>query len=163
LKKLVGLMPMRLHWKGAAGGGPSEIFVKVKPLDEESMVIMDGMAQMCGPRVASAWRRFRGLTPFHGTHLRELAIADQTDERSSRHMPRVWRTFRDDAREAFVIVMDQITGAELIDAADDIRGWSRDHIEAALRGIAEVHAPWLGREDELRAQPQLMLGSAPSA
>jgi NADP-dependent 3-hydroxy-3-methylglutaryl-CoA reductase len=161
LKKLVGLMPMRLHWRGAAGGGRSDVFVKSKPLDEESMVIMNGMAQMCGPRVFAAWRRFKDQTVFKGTHKRELAIVEQTDERIRRHMPRVWDTFRDDAREAYVIVMEQLTRAELIDAADDVRGWTRDHVEAALRGVAEVHAVWLGREDELRAQP--WLGTVASA
>src|SRR5262249_4232016 len=39
--------------------------------------------------------------------------------------------------------------------------WSRDHIEAAIRGIAEVHSVWLGREDELRKQP--WLGAVASA
>ena len=47
------------------------------------------------------------------------------------------------------------TGVVLMDTADDSSGWAADAIEAAMRGIAEVQPIWLGREEELRAQPWL--------
>lgn len=42
-----------------------------------------------------------------------------------------------------------------MDSADDVSGWTPDHIFAALDGIAELHSIWLGREDELSQQPWL--------
>ena len=50
----------------------------------------------------------------------------------------------------------------LKDTADDVSAWTNEAVEAALRGIAQVHAVWLGRERELAEQPWLgpVLGSA---
>jgi len=44
----------------------------------------------------------------------------------------------------------------LMDTADDVSGWTPEHIRVAIKGIAEVHSIWYGREDELRQQPWVM-------
>jgi thiamine kinase-like enzyme len=44
---------------------------------------------------------------------------------------------------------------DLLDSADDVSGWRRDCIEAAICGLAELHAIWYGREKELLTQPWL--------
>jgi thiamine kinase-like enzyme len=36
-----------------------------------------------------------------------------------------------------------------------VAGWRRECIEAAILGLAELHAIWYGREERLRAQPWL--------
>jgi len=48
-------------------------------------------------------------------------------------------------------VLERLQGMVLMDSADDVSGWGRAEIEAALRGLAEIHAVWYGREAELRA------------
>ncbi len=157
LKKWIGFTSRRLLVRrgGAETVSPVDVFVKSKPLDDETMVIMDAMAFMCGPRVGSAWHRFRDRTPFRGCHVRELGVCAERDPRFTRHAPIIYRTFRDDAREAYVLVSERLADLELMDSADDVSGWDRTAVEAALVGIAEVHAIWLGREAELRAQPWL--------
>jgi thiamine kinase-like enzyme len=37
----------------------------------------------------------------------------------------------------------------LMDSADDTSSWTAEHIQVAIRGIAEVHSIWYGKEAEL--------------
>jgi hydroxymethylglutaryl-CoA reductase (NADPH) len=43
----------------------------------------------------------------------------------------------------------------LMDSANAPAAWTDDYLDAAVRGIASIHAIWYGREDELRARPWL--------
>jgi NADP-dependent 3-hydroxy-3-methylglutaryl-CoA reductase len=161
VRKLVGLLPYRLEVTGREGDRAIDVVVKSKPLDEEILLVSTTMAQMAGPPVATAWGRHRDVSPFAGCHVRELILYQQGDSRFTRHAPRALCTFRDDRREAYVLVLERIADPILLDATDDPGAWKEDLVDAALRGIADVHAIWLGRERELAAQP--WLGTPPSA
>ncbi len=154
--KQIGHQPMRLRYRTVGGEhGSLELMVKLKPLDEEVLLAAGTVAALGGERLARAWSHFGRRVGFVGTHLRELALAELRDERLRRHAPTVYLTHRDDAREAYVLVMELLRDVELLDSADDPSGWGPAQLEAALRGIAQVHAIWYGREDELLAQPWL--------
>jgi thiamine kinase-like enzyme len=51
--------------------------------------------------------------------------------------------------------MEKLENMVLMDSADDTSAWTKEPIEAALRGISEMHAIWLNREEELKQQPWL--------
>ena len=156
VKKLVGMFSLRAeHVDGRGVSGTTELIAKVKPLDLEVMLMVQGLASMCGPRLSAAHQRFRDRTGFAGCHVRELAVYSQTDRRFTRHVPRLYRAFRDDSREAYVLLLERLHDMALIDAADDIRGWSESRIVAALKGIGAIHGIWYGREEDLLAQPWL--------
>ena len=162
--KLLGLVPLALRVRGGDGAERAlEVIAKVKPLDDEVALMAGSMATMCGGQLAAHYNRFRRRVGFAGCHRRELGIYAQTDPRFVRNVPRIFGTFADEAREAYVVVMERL-GDDLLfkDSADDVSEWSSEPIAAALRGIAEVHAIWLGRERELLAQPWLgpVTGSA---
>ena len=78
-------------------------------------------------------------------------------------MPRLYGIHEDPEREAYVLLLEDLdsSGVVLKDSADDIRGWTRAHSDAAISGIARAHAVWLGREEELASQP--WLGQPPTA
>jgi NADP-dependent 3-hydroxy-3-methylglutaryl-CoA reductase len=159
--KLVGHVARRVTFSTAAGTASRDVVVKLKPLDDEVILMVNGLAAMCGPAVAAAHAQFRRDTGMAHCHLREIGIYEQTDPRFTRHAPAVYGTLVDHSREAYVVIMEKLQGMVLQDSADDVRGWTRANIEVALRGIAEVHAIWYGREAELRAQQ--WLGEPPSA
>jgi NADP-dependent 3-hydroxy-3-methylglutaryl-CoA reductase len=157
LGKRVGVLHRRVHHYG----GETDVVVKVKPLDAEVMLMMQSMAAACGRAVADAHQRFRTETGFAACHVRELAIYTQTDERFVGHTPRVYDIMRNDAREAYVLVLERVSDARLIDTADDPSGWTTGDIETALRGAGALHAIWMGREGELLRQP--WIGIPPTA
>jgi aminoglycoside phosphotransferase (APT) family kinase protein len=127
--------------------------VKVKPLDDEVILMTHHLARMCGARLAESHARFKDRIGFKGCHIRELGAYEQTDPRFRRHVPTVYSTFRDDDREAFVIVMENLQGLELMESANDPRVWQEEHLAAAIRGLAAIHSVWYGQEAELQRQP----------
>jgi NADP-dependent 3-hydroxy-3-methylglutaryl-CoA reductase len=155
ISKMVGFFPYRLTSRRSTSDGPlsDEVLVKVKPLDDEVILTVNRLASMCGPRVASAHSKARYRTGFKACHVRELAVYEQTDPRFVRHAPRAFATYRDDRREAYVLVLERLTNVTHLDLADDPSGWTGDAIERALLGIADVHAIWLGREKDLLDMP----------
>jgi NADP-dependent 3-hydroxy-3-methylglutaryl-CoA reductase len=157
IEKLIGLIPVQLSLAAAKAGHPEQlnVIVKVKPVDDEVILMTHRLAAMCGGRLARSHARFKDRLGFRGCHARELGVYEQTDPRFRRHVPTVYRTFRDDAREAFVIVLEHLSGLELMDSADSPGAWTDEYLDAAVRGIASIHAIWHQREDELRAQPWL--------
>ncbi|WP_257293687.1 phosphotransferase [Endozoicomonas sp. YOMI1] len=148
INKLVGHFPFRVT---PEQGDALELMVKVKPLDDEVILMMNSMAAMCDARLAHAYNEFRNHLDFKNCHRRELAVMSQQDERFCHFAPRTLMTWEDRAREAYVLVQEHLTGLELMDSADDTRGWQPEHFNAAVDGIARVHSIWYGREQELQA------------
>jgi hypothetical protein len=156
--RTIGVFHRRLHH----ARGSTDVVVKVKPLDAEVELMMQGLATSCGPRVADAWARFGGEAGFGGSHRRELAIYEQTDPRFVRHVPMVYDLLRDESRGTHALVLERLHGkVRLMDSADDPGEWTGQDVETALRGVGALHAMWLGRERELLAQP--WIGAPPSA
>ncbi|WP_394821433.1 phosphotransferase [Pendulispora albinea] len=152
--KLVGLFPYRLTPRS---GLPRtiDVVLKLKPSDHEVILMVNALAGMCGPRVAKAHLEHKNRTGFAGCHLREIALYELDDPRLRKHTPRVYGTVRDDAREIHAVVLERLNDVILMDSADDVSGWRPEHVEAALRGVAQVHAIWYRREQELLAEPWL--------
>lgn len=148
VNKLLGHFPFALD----TNAGERRVMVKVKPLDEEVIIMLNGMAAMCDARLAHAFNSFRNQIGFRGCHVRELKVMSQQDPRFVRHAPEVYGVLLDPQREAYVLVEELLEGLELMDSADDTSRWSQQHIAAAITGIAEVHSIWYGREQQLLAE-----------
>jgi NADP-dependent 3-hydroxy-3-methylglutaryl-CoA reductase len=155
VNKLVGLFPYHLVYKANGKENFRNVIVKVKPLDKEVILMINSMASMCGPKLASKYREFQERTGFLGCHTRELEIYKQSDPRFTNHMPTFFEAYQNDEREAYVLVIEQLENMELLDTADDPSGWDKDKIETALSGAASFHSVWYGREKQLIEQPWL--------
>ncbi|WP_223766103.1 phosphotransferase [Streptomyces huiliensis] len=161
VKKDVGLFPMRLVVDRGGVEDKLDVMVKVKPTDREVIKMAGLAAGLCGGPVATHYRRFEQRLGFVGCDVRELALYEQTDTRFTDFMPRTYRTYRDDRREAYVIVMECLGGMELMDTSERPRGWSRRHLGIALRDLGRLHSVWYGREPALRRMP--WIGHVPNA
>jgi hydroxymethylglutaryl-CoA reductase (NADPH) len=148
-QKLVGVVPMRLTLRDRE----LDVVVKSKALDRELILATNRIASLCGGRFADEYSRWRDWTGFKGTHARELGLYRSAPAPLRALMPEIHGLHENAAREAHIIVMEDVSASvNLKDTADDVRGWGREQIEAALTGIAGAHAVWLGREQELLAQ-----------
>jgi hypothetical protein len=154
-QKLVGLVPLRL-WLGGENPGALDVVVKAKPLDEEVAVAMGAIASLGGERLVETFLRWGDWIGFKGAQGRELALYRSAPPGIRRVMPRIYGVHEDSRREAYLVIMERLDEQVVLkDTADDVTGWTREHVDAALTGIAGAHAEWLGREDELLAQPWL--------
>jgi hydroxymethylglutaryl-CoA reductase (NADPH) len=154
--KLTGLLRLRLRYAVASGEKTLAVVAKVKPLDAEVILTSNKIASLCGGRLAEIYPRWRDWTGFKDAHTRELGIYRFDDERLRAVMPRLYGTYEDERREAYVIVMEDLTGNVVLnDSVANRAAWSERHVDAALRGIAGAHAVWLGRTEEAADQPWL--------
>ncbi len=131
------------------------VVVKRKAKDEHVLDVAERIADLCGAQLGRAFARYGRSTGLVGCHVRELGIYKQKDDRFRRHTPILYGTRHDDCKGDWVLVLEDISGLELLDSAEDVSGWRRDSIEAAIFGLAELHAIWYGREEELLTQPWL--------
>ncbi len=116
---------------------------------------------MCDARLAHAYNEFKNGIGFKGCHKRELAVMSQTDPRFVNNAPTTYLAWQDDNREAYVLVQELMEDMELMDSADDTSGWTDEHLQVAIQGIAEVHSIWYGKEDELAEKDWII--DAPTA
>ena len=132
-----------------------DLFVKVKPKDQEVLEVGESLAAFCGKELGQTFARSKHRIGVAGCHVREIAVYSQEDKRFRKHAPVVFGAVRSDERNDWILVMESLSGMTLMDSVEDTAGWQREHVEAALRGISEVHAIWYGREGELLTQPWL--------
>ena len=152
-----GLSQHRVIVDSAAVSVPRslELFVKVKAKDRDVMDVAESVSAVCSEEVGRAFAKHKHRIGIAGCHIREGAIYDQQDDRFRKHVPAVFATVRNDERHEWILVLERLTDMVLMDSAANAGDWHRQHVEAALRGIAEIHSIWYGREDELAAQSWL--------
>ncbi|WKU48697.1 phosphotransferase [Streptomyces sp. VNUA116] len=161
VKKAVGLFPLQLRVDHDDVEQKLDVMVKVKPTDREVIKMAGLAAALCGGPVATHYRRFDHRLGFVGCDVRELALYEQTDTRFTSLVPKQYRTYRDDRREAYVIVMECLGDMELMDTSERARGWSRRHLGIALRDLGQLHSVWYGKEPALLRMP--WIGHVPNA
>ena len=157
LKKTVGLFPFHVLYECADGDKSEFIMAKVKPTSQEVVGALNQLASMCGPELAAEFDKHKYEVGLAGTDRRELAVFRQTDERFTRHTPKLLGIYEDPARESFVLIQEFLSGMELMDSANDVSSWTDGHIRAALEGIAECHAIWMEKDDILKSTDWLGL------
>ncbi|MFD0474171.1 phosphotransferase [Nonomuraea thailandensis] len=151
-RKTTGIFPVRVAWRRDDADGSTDLVLKVKPLDQEVIIEAAKLASLCGGQVADLYPRWRDWTGFTGLHTRELAVYRHAEPALRAVLPRAYGVHEDAAREAYVIAMERLgPGVLHLDSAGTPEQWRPEHLAAAVRGIAGVHAAFLGRHDELRA------------
>ena len=148
-----GLSRYRLDVAGRDGARTLDVVTKVKPADRDLIEVAEAMADTCDAGLGRAVRRYRERIGLRGAHLRELALYAEPDGRLRHHTPVCYGTWRDDARQEWGLVLERLDGEVLLDATDDPAVWTPTRVDAAVDGLAEIHAVWCGREDDLRKRP----------
>ncbi len=153
----VGLSKYRVVFSDSANAEPKslELFVKVKPRDQDVLFVAERVATMCDEKVGRAFGRHKDRLGILGSHQREINVYRQPDPRFQRHVPEVYAAIENETQREWILVLESLSGMELLNSASDVGDWRPRHIEAAIRGIAQVHSLWYQREQELLAQSWL--------
>jgi hypothetical protein len=149
-----GLRRARLTTESRDGCTSSiDVMLKSKPGDTDAIEVGEQVARLCGRQLGDAyalWRDHIGLT---GGHLRELAIYEIDDQRFLQHVPAPLAVLRDDDRDEWMVALEYVSDARVANAWD--RAWTNIEIDAALRGLAVLHAVWRDRWQTLLSQSWL--------
>jgi len=153
----VGLWKYRIRFSESASSEPKslELFVKVKPQDQDVLVVAERVATLCDDNVGKAFGKHKGRLGILGSDQREINVYRQQDPRFRRHVPEVYAAIENKAQREWILVLESLAGMELLNSASDVSDWRPCHVEAAIRGIAQVHSIWFERVQELSTQSWL--------
>ena len=152
-KSRTGLFDYRVGYQSGAAARQLDVVVKVKPVDTDVLDVAESTAAMCDASVSKALAQVRGQIGVTLCHLREVAIYAHADPRLRRHMPECYATWEQEEERSWGVVLERLHDMEIMNAADSLPPWHHEAIAAAIDGLAQIHAVWLGRRSELSAQP----------
>jgi hydroxymethylglutaryl-CoA reductase (NADPH) len=150
-----GLFDARVSVATAAGSRCDlRVFVKAKSEDACTIDVAEALGALASPTLGETVKRFRVDLGLTRSHLRELAVYALENDALRRHMPRALLIERDDARDRWLLGLEWIDDAILMNATDASQ-WSSDAIDAAVTGLAQIHSAFFGRVAGLAEQPWL--------
>jgi thioester reductase-like protein len=148
-----GLFRYALELDTDRGRRTANVIVKLKPHADDVMAVGEALARLCDLRVGEAFARWRDRTGLADSHLRERALYESRDERLTKYMPALLGALDLDARGACALVIEDVSGATLMDSIDRSPSWQAEHIDVAVRDLAALHAVAYGQTARLRALP----------
>jgi thioester reductase-like protein len=134
-------------------GRSARLFLKAKSADTQSIEVAVALAGLASPALGEVVAQFRNDLGITLSHVRELAVYGLNDARLRAHTPRPILIERDDTRHRWLLALESIDDAVLMNANDPTR-WDDASIDAALTGLASLHAAGLG-DTTLAAHPWL--------
>lgn len=126
-----------------ADGRRASLDLVLKPkLDDATLLdVTAETARLCDPALGRAFEAHRDGSEFAGARGRELAVYAGASGALRTAMP-LW--FGTVPGEPPVLVLERVRETELPAGTLAPDRWTRPCVEAALSGIASVHAQWLG-------------------
>jgi len=121
-----------------------DLVVKPKPSDRVVLGVTEEVATLCDPALGAAFATYANGSELAGGDSREIAIYTGASGALAAYTPACYGVV--ETRGGRALLLERIRDPELIDGVNDVALWTPARIDAAICGIARVHAQWLGRE-----------------
>lgn len=149
VKDSVGLR--RLHLRDSQAPEPAEpntAVLKAKVSDELLQELTVKMARVCHPELGRLFGQYRDALGLFRSHERELAFYELNEPRLHDHIPYCYGTLREPGFGRWALLLEYLPEAENSKRRVRLRADSV-HMDSVLTGLAEIHAIWYGRDEEL--------------
>ncbi|MBS9436207.1 3-hydroxyacyl-ACP dehydratase [Photorhabdus noenieputensis] len=157
-ERLIGLFPFSMT-TSAQNNLP--VMLKLKPLGSEVVNMILDIAKHCSPELFAVFQDFEHQLEFNQSHSRELAIMNQQDPRLMLYIPIIYGVIENEATGTYALIEELLHDMVLMNNINLETPWKQYHLEAAIRGVADIHSIWLGREEELTWKfPQMQIANA---
>ncbi|WP_288880741.1 phosphotransferase [uncultured Kosakonia sp.] len=141
----VGLFAYRLQRED---GTQVAALLKHKPPTDAITQLLHSLAAGCTPELAELLARLLPASEFSHAREREMALITQSDPAFTRHVPTLYGTYEEGQQS---VIIEELLGEEvLLNSLSSGVRWQQPQIDAALRGIADIHALWYRRHDDLQ-------------
>lgn len=148
-----GLFRYSLSIETDRGPDKINVILKLKPHADDVIAVGEALARLCDTRVGEAFAKWGDRTGLADSHLRERALYESPNGRLTRCMPALLGVMEMDARGSCALVIEDVSGAMLIDSVDRTPSWNPEHIDIVIRDLAGIHASSFGNVASLRALP----------
>jgi thioester reductase-like protein len=131
-------------------GTYANVDIVIKPLLAAQAVldVTAAVTGLAGKALANAFEKYRAYSELNDAARREIAIYGCNTGAIAACRPRSYGTVSSGPNT--LLLIERITHAELIDAVEHVDAWTLKRTQAAIEGVARVHAEWLERESEVR-------------
>ena len=140
----VGLQAYRVKLRGRT---PFDVVVKAKSSAAETAEIGKMVAGLCSVKLGQAYAEFSDSLGVVNSDARELKIYQSAPKGLRRFMPRFYGGWQ--SADQTVLVLERLSDVSLMNEAHSVNAWKPDCINAAIDGLAEIHATGYGREPDV--------------
>lgn len=123
-----------------------KMVMKIKPHGQEIVDMLNMLSQLCGPELNSVYEQFKHLTGFYYTHLREQEIYGKLQPVFT---PDIYGLYTNQQEHIYVILMEYLGEAELLNTVMTPQKWNDQHIKTALKQMAQWHSLMLNKTDDI--------------
>ncbi|MCC8422416.1 phosphotransferase [Photorhabdus thracensis] len=157
-ERLIGLFPFAMT---TSAQRTLPVMLKLKPLGSEIVKMVLDIAKHCSPELFAVFQDFAHQLEFHQSHSRELAIMNQQNPQLMRYIPVIYGVIENESTGTYALIEELLQDMVLMNNINLETPWKQHHLETAIRGVADIHSIWLGREGELMWKfPQLQIPDA---
>ncbi|MEO7273756.1 MAG: thioester reductase domain-containing protein [Vicinamibacterales bacterium] len=132
------------------GTGPTcaseRVVLKVKPHANDALAVGQALAGLCDRRVDEAYRRWRDHLGLSGSHGRERWLHEHAPQALTRFMPALLGVTTLDERGSCALVLEDLSGARLLDSVVRTPHWRAEDIAVAIDGLSALHAAAWGAD-----------------
>jgi len=125
-----------------APAGEADLILKIAPTEHESLTTTIDVAASCKRELGSLCARFSSQLDFLGANDRETLIYGSDLPALTERIPRCYAIGREPASGRRMLLLENLTGAKLLNCVDRPELWVGKYIAAAIRDLAAIHAPW---------------------
>ncbi len=135
--QLIGHFGVRVEYIVDGKSLEKNMVLKVKPHGQEISNMLLGLAQLSDPELGKVYESYSIKTGFYNTHRRELEVY--------RHLrqplqPEIYGLIEIHESASYQILMEDLSGADLLNSVMRPESWSETHIKKALKRMAGWHA-----------------------
>lgn len=148
---LEGVLPLRVSCEIDGGRHTVEVLMKARTRQGIGSGLIPATMAEVGLELKKPYADYLTSRESVGGYLREIEIFRLQDRHPAlqRYLPRYLGDRVDEPRNEFVLLEELVADGTLMDSADDVSGWTPGLISIAIEGIADIHAIWYGRDEEL--------------
>jgi hydroxymethylglutaryl-CoA reductase (NADPH) len=131
------------------------VILKARTRDGMGRTLLPGLFERAGLRLSRPLEDYPAMTEFLTCGNREIAIyrLQAQHEAFRRLLPARQADRVDPNADTYLLMIERIADAALMDSADDISDWRPGHLTKLVDALAALHAVWLGRTGELTNSP----------
>ncbi|WP_162052303.1 aminoglycoside phosphotransferase family protein [Pontibacter pamirensis] len=141
--KRIGHYGLEVSYEAGGKTEKRHMVLKVKPHGDEIVAMLNNLAQACSGDLAEVYDRYKALTGFQHTHMRELEVYGKLMHPL---MPEIYGLHAEPGNGNYLILMEYLEEVELLNTVMAPEQWTDTHIRTALKSIAAWHATHINKE-----------------
>ena len=144
--QMIGHFGLAVTYEAAGQRHHRPMVMKIKPHGNAIVDMLSSLAKGCSNELSVVYDRYKSLTGFQYTHLREQEIYTRLAPAMT---PEIFGVYTNEESGVYIILMEYLQDVELLNSVMAPERWTDRHLRVALREMAAWHAAQLNKRTNL--------------